>query len=146
MIITREKLAQLIDEEFNKFDKDTLSRGCRMIVETEEEHEGDPRWDDHADPTGRNWDSGLDEGDEDELDEAGARKGGGRASLGFGIPEEGPGYGEEVDDRGISTAVGEAFYKEMSDIFAPEHLKKGTLDRMRHQVEAFVHDLIIDLM
>lgn len=31
------------------------------LDEADEDHEGDPRWDDHADPTGKTWDAGLDE-------------------------------------------------------------------------------------
>ena len=31
------------------------------LGESEEEHEGDPRWEKHADPTGRSWDTGLDD-------------------------------------------------------------------------------------
>ena len=32
------------------------------LDESEKDHEGDPRWDNHADPTGKAWDAGLDEG------------------------------------------------------------------------------------
>jgi len=34
------------------------------LDESEEDHVGDPRWDNHADPTGKAWDAGLDELDE----------------------------------------------------------------------------------
>ena len=30
------------------------------LDEADEDHEGDPRWEDHADPTGKAWDAGLD--------------------------------------------------------------------------------------
>src|SRR5712691_6809976 len=134
MIITREKLAQLIDEEF---DKAMQARKGKKLVESKEEHVGDPRWEDHAEPTGRNWDSGLDEAD-DELDEAKPhKKGGGRASLGFGIPEEDLGYGSSVVDE-IIDEVSLAFYKQVMQHFSKEHLKPGTIEGMLKRLEPVV--------
>ena len=31
------------------------------LDEADEDHEDDPRWDNHADPTGKEWHSGLDD-------------------------------------------------------------------------------------
>ena len=36
------------------------------LDESDEEHEDDPRWDDHADPTGKEWHAGLDEASYDQ--------------------------------------------------------------------------------
>lgn len=43
----------------------SISRPGDYLPEGDKDHEGDPRWDDHADPTGKEWHAGLDEADED---------------------------------------------------------------------------------
>lgn len=35
------------------------------LDESDKDHEGDPRWEDHADPTGKEWHAGLDEQDDE---------------------------------------------------------------------------------
>lgn len=45
----------LIEKHLNEQDEN------QDLDEAEEDHEGDPRWDEHPDPTGKEWHSGLEE-------------------------------------------------------------------------------------
>jgi len=80
--------------------------------------DGDPHKEDHADPTGRNWGASLDELDESNY-----------SSFG-GINED------------ITEEVGETFYRLLMKHFSAEHLKRGTLEILRRNVEECVSEQV----
>lgn len=60
--LRQEELAErmeMIERRINRLVKALGTTGDRDLDESDEDHEGDPRWDDHTDPTGKEWHTGL---------------------------------------------------------------------------------------
>jgi hypothetical protein len=124
----------------------------RMVREYVANDDQNPHKDDHADPSGRNWDEGLDEDDEmqeaekDHVDMRGAHKHRDPRWDDHADPsgrEWDAGLDESPTDTNISDSIASKIsnmlYQMLLHHFSESHLQKGTLEGICSNVETMIH-------